>query len=281
MDPQARRTRALLYVSDASAESVYVYSYPAPQLLGTLTGFNNPQGLCTDNLGNIYIDNFQGADVVEYAHGGSSPVKTLPDPAGYPVGCAIDAKNGDLAVSNIYAYNGSAPGSVSIYKHANGTPKTYADPNDYQEFFITYDDAGAILVDGEGYPGPPPFFVLSKLKDGKFTELNVAGKNIPFPGGLLYAGGALTIGNEVGNNRNSLIYEASVNGSIVTVEHTTQLRGTGDCVEYSIRNREVVCPNIAGHNVALYRYPRGGRATGSIDGLEEPIGSAISIAPQN
>ena len=35
----------LLYVSDVGTNDVYVYTYPARTLVGTLTGFKEPQGM--------------------------------------------------------------------------------------------------------------------------------------------------------------------------------------------------------------------------------------------
>src|SRR5579863_4376250 len=44
----------LLYVSDDSGV-VYVLTYPAGKLVGTLSGFGGPGGLCSDAKGNVFI----------------------------------------------------------------------------------------------------------------------------------------------------------------------------------------------------------------------------------
>lgn len=47
----------LIYVSSRSG-SVYEYSYPDGTLVGTLTGFDVPMGLCSDADGNVWITDF-------------------------------------------------------------------------------------------------------------------------------------------------------------------------------------------------------------------------------
>jgi hypothetical protein len=52
MSPDGMK-KALLYVSDQKTDDVYVYSYPAGKLVGTLTGFATPYGQCTDKSANV------------------------------------------------------------------------------------------------------------------------------------------------------------------------------------------------------------------------------------
>ena len=51
--------QSLLYVSDASYydydDYVYVYSYPEGSLVGTLTGFTRPRGLCANKAGRVFV----------------------------------------------------------------------------------------------------------------------------------------------------------------------------------------------------------------------------------
>src|SRR5579863_6185791 len=79
----------LLYISDLSTYDVYVYSYPKGKLEGRLTGFGGPEGECVDKTGHVFIANFSASNILEYAHGGASPVATLSDPGYYPVGCSV------------------------------------------------------------------------------------------------------------------------------------------------------------------------------------------------
>jgi len=45
----------LLYVFDAYVHKVLEYSWPAGALEGTLTGFSEPDGICVDKSGDVWI----------------------------------------------------------------------------------------------------------------------------------------------------------------------------------------------------------------------------------
>ena len=74
----------LLYVSDIGAEDVDVFSYPGGKQVGKLTGFSEPAGLCTDRKGDVFVVDSGSDRILEYAHGGTSPIATLR--AGRPSG---------------------------------------------------------------------------------------------------------------------------------------------------------------------------------------------------
>ena len=90
MAPDAKKSKSLLYVADQGANDVEVYSYPGGKLKGTLTGFQTPSGVCSNKAGDVFILNGNGTSVEVYAHGGSSPIRTLGLP-GYPeLNCSVD-----------------------------------------------------------------------------------------------------------------------------------------------------------------------------------------------
>ena len=101
------RNGSLLYVSSVLTGDVYVYSYSTQKLVGTLTGFTQPYGLCADKAGNVWVVNDGASQLVEYAHGGSTPIATLSDTGEYPEGCSVDAVTGNLAVTNFYSTSGA------------------------------------------------------------------------------------------------------------------------------------------------------------------------------
>ena len=76
MAPDAKKKGALMYAGDWATNDVFVYDYPSGKQVGMLTGFDAPYGMCVDKKGDIYISNFYNGTVVEYAHGGTSPLKT-------------------------------------------------------------------------------------------------------------------------------------------------------------------------------------------------------------
>ena len=67
----------LMYVSNANDGTVSVLSYPRGDLVGTLTGFKEPYGLCSDAAGDVWIVDDETATITEYAHGAASPEATV------------------------------------------------------------------------------------------------------------------------------------------------------------------------------------------------------------
>ena len=91
----------LLYVTDEDANSVFVYSYPSGQSVGTLT-FSHPVGECVNTSGDVFIADAQSS-VAEYAHGGTTQIGSLqlPDkyyPPPHAYNCAVDPRTGHVAV---------------------------------------------------------------------------------------------------------------------------------------------------------------------------------------
>jgi hypothetical protein len=145
----------LLYVSNdigytysQPKGTVSVYRYWQQTLVQTLTGFNAPRGACVDRANNVYITDLGANDVVEYAHGGETPLRKLT--AYGPLSCAVDRRSGDLAIANFYK-------GVYIYRHATGEPRIYTDSDLSLYYALGYDDNGNLLVtDGCNYYGSSP-----------------------------------------------------------------------------------------------------------------------------
>lgn len=163
MAPNAAQQQ-LLYVSDQGTNLVDVFSYPSDTLLGTLSGFFVPQGMCTDPAGNVFIADYGDQRMREYAHGSIMPKATLPDPGYGPISCAIDPTTGNLAVGNLQG-TGSQQGNVALYKGATGSPIAYfSAPSLHRVFFCEYDASGNLWVDGQSSAA---VFDLAELKKGQ------------------------------------------------------------------------------------------------------------------
>ncbi len=50
----ASTIKKLLYAPDDFTGNVFVYNFDTAEQVGTLSGFDNPQGLCVDKRGDIY-----------------------------------------------------------------------------------------------------------------------------------------------------------------------------------------------------------------------------------
>ncbi|HEY2554517.1 MAG TPA: hypothetical protein VGI15_04630, partial [Candidatus Cybelea sp.] len=194
--PDAKK-QDLLYVSDLEAQEVFIYAYRGKKLVGTLGGFFNPEGLCVDKKGNVWVTNDTSDgnhQVIEYAHGGTTPLQTLTDPDGRVNGCAVNPVTGDLAVTNFWGPTERA-GGVSIYPHGGGSPAAYSDPNIYYYYYCGYDDKGDLFVDGLGYGSETGF---AELPAGGSAFVDIAlPETIYLPGGVQWDGQYMAVGDQV------------------------------------------------------------------------------------
>jgi hypothetical protein len=272
MDPQAK-TKSLLYVSSVLTGDVYVYSYLTQKLLGTLTGFTQPYGLCVDKSANVWIVNDGASQIVEYAHGGTSPIATLNDTGEYPEGCSVDPTTGNLAVTNFYSTSGG--GSVSVYAGARGNGQVYSDPGMANYRFCGYDSSGNLFVDGVSVGSS---FVLAELPKGSSSFTNIDFKQtIEWPGGVQWDGQFIA----VGDTDTGMVYRTNAAG---TVKGSTQLAGSDYVNQFWIvsssgkkkhKAASIVAPSQDGGVADIYKYPAGGSPTATIS-VSEPFGATVS-----
>jgi DNA-binding beta-propeller fold protein YncE len=259
----------LLYISDAGTNDVYAYALPDRKLVGKLTGFDQPQGLCSDAAGDVFIANTQKSELLEYAHGGTKPIGTLKDRGYYPVGCAVDPTTGNLAVTNIFSTSGGY-GSVAVYKSASGTPAQLTDSDLYYYYFCGYDDRGNLYLDGYN---PDSEFAFAALPSGSSSFLNIAlNQTIDVPGMVQWVGKWIAIGDQ----ESSKIYEFKIKGSGGILEDMTFLNAASDVVQASIDGKTLYAPDAQEASVFFYHYPAGGSWFKNIGGLFTPIGSTVS-----
>jgi hypothetical protein len=136
----------LLYVSNQGNGTVTVYSYESQQLVGTLTGFNQPSGICADDR-DVWVSDYGSQRVLEFAHGGTQPIHILKEADYYPFSCAFDPKSGDLAVINGTTRNSN----VVIYHKAKGKPTIYTGAGLDGFYTGSYDSKGNLWVNGWSY----------------------------------------------------------------------------------------------------------------------------------
>ena len=221
-------------------------------------------------MGDVWITNYGSSNIVEYAHGGTSPINTLNDPGENPFGCSVNIRNGALAVTNLISASGGS-GSMSIYKKAAGSPKNYVDPNFHQMYFLSYDNMGNIFVDGENASSGFQYAELTK-GSSTFTDITLSGSGfaqINAPGGVQFNGKYIAVGDLGG----SVIYHTS--GAIVT--GSTPLKSqTGGVLQFSIQGDRVISPDRNQQDLGLYKYPAGGFALKSITGFSTPFSAVVS-----
>jgi hypothetical protein len=276
MAPDAKK-KALLYVSDQDNAVVDVYSYPKGALKGTLTGFADPEGECVDKAQDVFITDFRANVIYEYAHGGTFPVAVLADPGGQPIGCSVNRKNGNLAVSNIFGIS-SAPGNIEVYAGAQGEPTMYVNPAVPILYFCGYDNKGNLFIDGLGNSDN---FLFEELPNNSSTFTNVTlSQTIYSPGGVQWDGKYVA----VGDYSHGGIYQFTISGSTGTLEGSTPLNNSFEVNQFWIQGAKVTAGSSAFNpHVDLYDYPAGGnpiKTWASPPPSQEfsPVGAAVSKA---
>jgi hypothetical protein len=272
----AKRT-SLLYVTDANNGTVSVFSYPQGDLTGTLTGFEEPYGDCTNKAGDVWIVDDETATITEYAHGGTSPIATLSDSGEYPAGCSVDPSTGNLAVTN-YEGPGGSQGSLSIFKKAKGKPVDYTDSAISRAWFCSYDDSGNLFVDGDkdGTSG----FQLAELPAGSGTFTNISiDQSITVAGGVQWDGKYVAVAEE--NEGPDSVYQFSISGSTGTEVTSSLLVGSKNVHQFWIdpARKRVIAPSASLGTAGYWKFPAGGDATKVLSGLDVPEAVVLSRPP--
>lgn len=112
---------------------------------------------------------------MEYAHGGTTPLRTLDVTAGEPAGCSVDPTTGNLAVSIL------GTGEVVVFTQGSAGSGTIVSDGLTDTYFDGYDDKGDLFVDG--FQGSTPG--LTELPKGGGPSVRITlGQPLEFPGGL-------------------------------------------------------------------------------------------------
>ncbi len=276
VSPNARHGD-LLYISNIGDASVTIYSWPKGELVGSLSGFFvEPEGLCSDNDGNVFITDDYLEETLEFAHGSSTVSQTLTDPGYVPNGCAVNPVNGDLAVANKIGPTRRSSklgrGSVAIYSNASGTPINLVPHDIYSEYFCGYDANGDLFVNG--YSANARHARFAELPNGSSSFLTLKlNRHIDYVGGVQWDGQYLAIGDA------HRIRRFSIAAGRGTQADSTPLRGATLVEQFTIQGSRVVGPDEV--NAVIWSYPAGGSPIKVItQGLDFPVGSAISVAPK-
>jgi hypothetical protein len=260
---------ALLYVSDTETGDVYVFDYPKGTPAGTITGLADPAGECVDASGDVFVTNTGGSNVLEYAHGGTTPVATLKDDGYFPVGCSVDPKTGNLAVTN-FSSTSSLAGNLVVYKHAKGKPTAYSDPNMPAFLLCGYDDRGNLFADGSSSGSA---FSLVELPVGKNKLVPIAlDKTIGNGGAVQWDGKYLAIGDQSDN----VVDRFQITSGKGTSHGSTTLKNAVAIFQFWIQDKRIVGPDSSAAAVDIWNYPGGGHPLKTVRGVYVPLGTAVS-----
>jgi hypothetical protein len=283
----------LLYVSDQGSNTVDVYeaNRAVPTLYGQLTGFDYPEGDCSDAAGNVYITSYSGS-IVEYAHGGTTPIDSAQS-GGNAIGCAYDPTTANIAVSNHNSNSGS--GFVVVFSGGlSGFQIVYS--SDLVSFWPpAYDSSGNLYVEGYTAGG----ITVSEAHAGStsFKDLTLSGGAINFPGGVVFDGKYIVFSDQkFGGSQNTGFYRTTVSGTTATVVSSIVLTDTcfnsyTDIIQAALTMRKgspngidgsnIYCSERDENNFEYFNYTTGGNPVKTIPqdiAPEEGIGQTFSLA---
>lgn len=274
------RSQDLLYVSSGS--DVVVYSFPKLEFEGTLGGFIEPWGLCSDEAGDVFITDPARDTIDEYAHGGTEPIWTLPltkKGVGL-IDCAVDPTTGNLAVTSSGAL-GLTPGNVTVYPGARGPGVIYTDPNLESYGYCDYDGKGNLFIDAVDNQDN---FAIDELAHGGGTLTPLILNYMPgeWPAGIQWTGKYLAVGQQL----RPTIFHYTISGNRATTTGNTVLSSSYYIHQFLVVGKQIIVPNRYYHgyaeetNLQFYHFPAGGEPFNTIvpnQGLAE--GVALSKAP--
>jgi hypothetical protein len=266
---EAKSDSELLYVTDAQSNQVSVVKLPQGKLVGTLDGFNGPSGECTDSGGDVFITDTEAAQIWEYAHGAKSPKNILEDPTYYPIGCSVDHKTGNLAVTN--EIGDSGPGNLAVYAKAAGKPKYYSDPTITQFGFCAYDGAGNLYTGG-GISGDNNLFAELPKGQNKFVNVTL-NADVSGLSPMRWDGEDLAI---LDGEPGSLIYRFKMSGHTGTAVGLLRLKGATEIGDFTIQDGMLYAPVYNKSEVNRYAYPGGGKSLQTFFGFGVPSSTAVS-----
>lgn len=275
MKPEAKNAD-LLYVADLNRNAVLVFTYPAGLHVGTIKGMARPHGECVDAAGDVWVTNGIAQNIVEFAHGGTTPIATLPDPNAFPAGCAVNQTTGDLAVMNFPP--GSGNGDVVVYAGAKGSPRQLPASFPIVPYKGAYDDKGNLWI--EGTPSDGAGVIFGEYLAIKHRWRSILLKHaIVHPGGLQWLKNELVVGDQGPIDGPSTVYEFSMNGIVGKLAGTTPLTNSCNMLEFVVVAKTVVAGNTCQKTVRYFAFPQGGMSRKTIkSGLSQPSGVALSRA---
>lgn len=268
------KSKALLYVASDVTNFVYIFNLSNGKLIKKLSGLNGPEGLCSDNSGNVFVTNNQAGNILEYPSGGSHPVATLDDSGYYPQDCSVDPISGDLAVVNLTGPSGR--GNIAVYRNAQGSPTFYSDAAIKFFFSCGYDNGGNLFI--EGYGGQSQ---VAELPQGGDEVVNFSNT---FDGvvGIKWDGQYIAVGSIDGNPPpGSTIYRTvASNNSLDTVVSVPLNHGKHrvHLLYFTFYNGSVIA--TFNQHVGVWSYPAGGEMVKLIRNLSGASGVTVSLTPR-
>ncbi len=266
------------YAGSHFTGAVFVFDYKTGKSLGTLPpppeGWDEPQGACNDEKGDVYIVNTSVSTVDKYTHGGRY-LKTISVPGQYPANCAYDRSTDTLAIGSLISESGGL-GNITFYRDKR-LSKPFYPPNISAVFYLGYEGArGRLWLDGDGNSG----FAYASFAKGVFKPVKIQGATIAFPGAVIWSAKTRTmvVGDQA-TYSGPTFYQVNDAGTVIgtTVTQCSQPSDYCDIPQAAIKGSGLVGPDINALATQRFAYPAGGAPERNYSAeFVGPIGVAIS-----
>jgi hypothetical protein len=284
MDPEAAG-KSLIFVSDAANGVINIYAQAGKnqKSVGQITGLTEPQGITTDEKGDLYVANTNSSNVLVYAPPYTGkPELTITDTREFPAAVAV-SRTGVVAVTNIC----NAPtcllstGNVAIY--AKGATKSCATVSDNafnfaRVMFAAFDKRGDLYIDGLNGGYQTSFGLVSGGCGATSITSITPVYTVGFPGGIqIDKAGRIAFADP--SRQQVATFDPPVNDTFGAPVTTTPLTGAISPLGFALlaSGKALYVADSGGPGLAEeYQYTAGGSAINTIAVGGQPIGVAVT-----
>lgn len=258
-----------LFVDDFGTGATEILKNGSYANIGAISsGINGPDGNTVDKAGNLYVANYAGINITEYAPGGTSPSFTYSAGMSDPVAAGVDSQGN--VYEGDYALGGS--GFVNEYKQGSNTVLNTCAPGGAVEG-VAVDAHNDVFVDYNSSQGGAK---ITEYKGGlKGCKATVLGVSLSFAGGMVL-------------DKHSNIVVCDQLGPTVDViappySSVTSTLGSGYSDPFHVtinkKNKLAFVADNALANVQVLKYPSGTnvKTLGSANGLSDPSSAVDGI----
>ncbi len=267
VSPDKKKKVKALYVSDFDLNAEEILKNKSWTNIGSISsGIDGPDGNWVDSKGNLYVANYAGVDITEYAAGSSSPTSTYSSGMEDPVAVTTDSHQ------NVYEADFEG-GYVSEYAQGVNTQTAECSISGGLVEGVAVDKSGDVFVafynedNGEGQ--------IEEYSGGlSGCDGTTLGVTLVFPGGMVLDKSGNIVVCDQDNESVDIIDPpySSVSGTLGS--------GYSDPFHVTINknNKQAYVANYGDADVLVLSYP-GGSTQATLDGsngLESPAAAVDS-----
>jgi hypothetical protein len=256
----------LLYIQ--TGQNIVIVSITAWQIVGSIAGNGNIGDVCSDPYtGDVFVP--QNDTVLEYAHGGTTPIATLHAPKGYTAlrGCSVDPTTQNLAMTSGLPYHGSP--AIIVFPGEQDDPMIYRKKKLSTLGATAYDSVGNLYLDV--YDGRGKFFI-GEIKAGQ-NQFNLIRPRAGLVVGKMQWDGTYLVGQvprEQGLG--STVYQLHIVGNRATVVNAIRFAKAAPISGFWISGGTLFqgfgkVPHRKNEALGAWQYPSGGKPYKTLYGI--------------